>query len=139
MIVHDAVLLHMCTAQCILLQVAETDQMTYVGTNYDDNSQTSTANLCKLGSAHTHTHTYTHTHTHTHTAQHSTAHTHTHTNIVSPATNTLHSTMFIHTNVCRYYIGALDRQTGRMTVQRAELMHLRPYIPGICIYTYSDS
>jgi DNA-directed RNA polymerase I subunit RPA49 len=58
------------------IMVAETDQMTYVGTNYDDNSQTSTANLCK------------------------------------------------------YYIGALDRQTGRMTVQRAELMHLRPYIPG---------
>ncbi|CAI8040406.1 DNA-directed RNA polymerase I subunit RPA49 [Geodia barretti] len=56
--------------------VAETDKMSYVGTNYDENSQTSSANLCK------------------------------------------------------YYIGAVDRDKGTMTIHRAELMHLRPYIPG---------
>ena len=30
----------------------------------------------------------------------------------------------------RYYIGAVDRDKGTMTIHRAELMHLRPYIPG---------
>jgi DNA-directed RNA polymerase I subunit RPA49 len=58
------------------IMVAETDKMTYIGTNYDESSPTSSANLCK------------------------------------------------------YYIGALDTKTGSMSVHRAELMHLRPYIPG---------
>jgi DNA-directed RNA polymerase I subunit RPA49 len=38
--------------------------------------------------------------------------------------------MLFDTLCFRYYIGAVDREKGTMTVHRAELMHLRPYIPG---------
>lgn len=61
--------------------VAETDQLSYVGTNYDAESTTAGANTCK------------------------------------------------------YYIGALDKQSSTMSLHRAELISLRPCIPGL---THTD-
>ena len=49
----------------------------------------------------------------------------------------LHSNLFQWFTFCRYYVGAVDRETKRMTVHRAELMHLRPYIPGTLGFRYT--
>lgn len=80
------------------IQVAETDQLTYVGTNYDEDS--SRANVCKSVCRYNQMH-------------------------ADILQGLLHSAPPL-----RYYVGALNRDSGSLTLHRAELMSLKPYIPG---------
>ena len=88
-------------------QVAETDQLSYVGTNYDPDS---TALLAAANCRYTYTVTsYT-------------------------LVNTILE--FSRIRVHRYCVGALDRETGVMTLHRTQHFMLKPHIPGIITLMY---
>ena len=93
-------------------QVAETDHLSYVGTNYDPDSTAllATANcryIIKQNSIN--------------------------------AKFIVYRTLLLCILVCRYCIGALDRETGVMTLHKTQHFTLKPHIPGWIVWCGTGS